>query len=210
MLLRIGLENEFEKIRFSALIFLLLCSTLVQAVDLKNGELINRSCAMCHGQYGEGAPGPFSPRMAGIDKDYLFKATREYRDDERTEITMAYATGLKLMSDQDIKDVSAYLAQLEIPPEALIDIKTDKGDPVTGKSLYKECKGCHGADGMGKPKEKAPRLAGQFTDWLALSIEQFKTRERNHGVEEEDQLLFDEINQEDIEHILAYVATLDD
>lgn len=197
-------------LRFSSVIFLVLYATAVQAVDLKNGEIINRSCAMCHGQYGQGAPGPFSPRMAGIDKDYLVKATREYRDDERTEITMAYATGLKMMTDQDIEDVSAYLAQLEIPAEALIDVKTDKGDPVIGRSLYKECRGCHGADGMGKPEEKAPRLAGQFTEWLALSIEQFKTRERNHGTEQEDQLLFDDINQQDIEHTLAYVATLDD
>lgn len=197
-------------IRFSSLIFLVFYASTIQAVDLKNGEIINRSCAMCHGQYGQGAPGPFSPRMAGIDKDYLVKATREYRDDDRTEITMAYATGLKMMTDQDIEDVSAYLAQLEIPPEALIDVKTDNGDPVIGRSLYKECKGCHGADGMGKPKEKAPRLAGQFTDWLSLSIDQFKTRERNHGTEQQDQLLFDDISQQDIEHTLAYVATLDD
>jgi len=197
-------------LRYSLLLFVMLFSSAIQAVDLENGKHINRSCAMCHGQYGQGAPGPHSPRMAGIDKDYLVKATREYRDDERTEITMAYATGLKMMTDQDIEDVSAYLAQLEIPSEALIDVKTNKGNPVAGRSLYKECKGCHGADGMGKPKEKAPRLAGQFTDWLALSIEQFKTRERNHGMEEEDQLLFDEISPQDIEHILAYVATLDD
>lgn len=165
---------------------------------------------MCHGQFGEGAPGPYAPRMAGVDFDYLVKATREYRDDERTEITMAYATGLKLLSDKDIDDVSAYLAQLEIPPAALFDVITEKGDPEKGRSLYKECKGCHGADGLGKPLEKAPRLAGQFTEWLALSIKEFKKRNRVHGTEPDDQLLFDEMGNNAIDDILAYVATLDD
>jgi len=84
-----------------------------QAVDLANGEKLNRSCAMCHGMYVQGAPRPYSPRMAGIDKDYLVKATKEYRDDLRTEITMAYATGHRLMTDRDIEDVSAYMAQVD-------------------------------------------------------------------------------------------------
>lgn len=188
----------------------LVWSATSQAVDLVNGEQINRSCAMCHGKYGQGAPGPFAPRMAGIDRDYLIKATREYRDDERTEITMAYATGLKLMTDQDIEDVSVYLEQLQIPPRALIDVKSDKGDADSGRRLFKECKGCHGADGMGKPKEKAPRLAGQHVGFLDLSIRMFKTRERHHGVEKDDQLLFDDLSQQNIDDLMAWIATLDD
>jgi cytochrome c553/uncharacterized protein (DUF302 family) len=180
------------------------------AVDLANGEFLNRGCAMCHGLHGQGAPGPYSPRMAGMDKDYLVKATREYRDDDRSEITMAYATGLKLLTDQDIEDVSAYLAQLEIPAEVLIDVKTEKGNPDIGKSLYKDCKSCHGSDGMGKPGKNVPRLAGQHVGFLLESIRLFKLHERQHGIDPEDQLQFDDLNSENIDDLMAYVATLDD
>jgi cytochrome c553/uncharacterized protein (DUF302 family) len=181
-----------------------------QAADLANGERINRSCALCHGLYGQGTPSRLSPRLAGQDKDYLEKATKEYRDGKRSAPTMVFTSGLDRMSDKDIADVSAYLAQLEVPGYALFDVKAIQGDAKDGVKEFKECRNCHGSDGMGKPDEKAPRLAGQHTPYLFQSMKMFQWRKRKHGQEEDDQLLFDDYKDEDLYNLTAHIATLDD
>ena len=181
-----------------------------QGADLANGERINRSCALCHGLYGQGTPSRLSPRLAGQDKDYLERAIKDYRDGKRHAPTMVKTSGLDQMSDQDIRDVAAYLAQLNVPGGALFDIQAIQGDAKAGVKEFKECKNCHGTDGMGKPDEKSPRLAGQHTPYLYQSIKMFQWRKRKHGQEDDDQLLFDELKDEDIFDLTAHIATLDD
>jgi cytochrome c553/uncharacterized protein (DUF302 family) len=181
-----------------------------QAADLANGERINRSCALCHGLYGQGTPSRLSPRLAGQDKDYLAKATKEYRDGKRSAPTMVFTSGLDRMSDTDIADVAAYLAQLEVPGAALFDVKALQGDAKDGVKEFKECKNCHGSDGMGKPDEKAPRLAGQHTPYLFQAMKMFQWRKRKHGQDDDDQLLFDDYKDEDLFSLTAHIASLDD
>ena len=181
-----------------------------QAADLANGERINRSCALCHGLYGQGTPSRLSPRLAGQDPQYLEKATKEYRDGKRSAPTMVKTSGLDQMSDQDIADVAAYLSKLEVPGYALFDVKAEQGDPAAGVKDFKECKNCHGTDGMGKPEKDIPRIAGQHAPYLFQSIKMFQWRKRNHGKEDDDQVLFDDLKDGDIFDLTAHVATLDD
>jgi cytochrome c553/uncharacterized protein (DUF302 family) len=182
-----------------------------QAANLANGEQINRSCALCHGLYGQGTPNRLSPRLAGQDAKYLEKAIKDYRDGHRIAGTMVVTAGIDRMSDQDIVDVSAYLAQLPVPPYALVDVKTLQGDAVAGQKEFKECKNCHGTEGQGKPDKKVPKLAGQHTAYLYQSIKMFQWRKRKHGLEEDDQALLDEFKaDEDIFNLLAHVASFDD
>jgi cytochrome c553/uncharacterized protein (DUF302 family) len=182
-----------------------------QAANLANGEQINRSCALCHGLYGQGTPNRLSPRLAGQDAKYLEKSIKDYRDGHRIAGTMVVTAGIDRMSDQDIADVSAYLAQLQVPPYALIDVKTLQGDAVAGQKEFKECKNCHGTEGQGKPDKKVPKLAGQHTAYLYQSIKMFQWRKRKHGLEEDDQALLDEFKaDEDIFNLLTHVASFDD
>ena len=181
-----------------------------QAADLANGERINRSCALCHGLYGQGTPSRLSPRLAGQDKEYLEKATKEYRDGVRAAPTMVKTSGLDQMTDQDIADVAAYLSKLEVPGYALFDVKAIQGDAKGGVKDFKECKNCHGTDGMGKPEKDIPRIAGQHAPYLFQSIKMFQWRKRKHGKEDDDQMLFDDLKDEDIFDLTAHVATLDD
>ncbi|MCU7915802.1 MAG: c-type cytochrome [Candidatus Thiodiazotropha sp. (ex Gloverina cf. vestifex)] len=55
----------------------------VQAVDLENGQKQARSCALCHGHYGQGTPGPASPRLAGTPAGYMVKQIEAYINEER-------------------------------------------------------------------------------------------------------------------------------
>ena len=48
------------------------------SADMANGQRINKSCALCHGSHGQGASGKLSPRIAGLPKEYLIKAMKDY------------------------------------------------------------------------------------------------------------------------------------
>ena len=84
------------------------------AADLANGEKINKTCALCHGIYGQGAPGSLSPRIAGLPKEYLIKATKDYRDGKRIYPLMVRTAGLKAMTDSDLEDIATYAADQDI------------------------------------------------------------------------------------------------
>ncbi|MES9886406.1 MAG: c-type cytochrome, partial [Candidatus Sedimenticola sp. 6PFRAG1] len=163
------------------LMLLALMSPLIsQAADLVNGEMINRTCALCHGIYGQGASGRLAPRLAGLPKDYLFKATKDYVTGVRKNPLMVSTTGLDKMSDQDIEDVSAYLSSLDIGSDRRFNIVHRlPGSVEKGKKLYKgECKTCHAKDGYGKPKKEAPPLAGQHTEYVFQSVKMFQAKFR--------------------------------
>ncbi|MET0087786.1 MAG: c-type cytochrome [Sedimenticola sp.] len=194
------------------LLILALISPLgVQAADLANGEQINRTCALCHGIYGQGASGRLAPRLAGMPEEYLFKATKDYVIGKRKNPLMVSTTGLDKMSDQDIKDVSAYLASLDIGSDRRFEIVHRlPGSVDNGQDLYNdECKTCHAKDGYGKPKKEAPPLAGQHTEYVFQSIKMFQAKFRVHDNDPEDDS-FDEYKDSEILDISAYLATLDD
>jgi cytochrome c553/uncharacterized protein (DUF302 family) len=123
---------------------------------------------------------------------------------------MVKTSGLDQMSDQDIADVAAYLAKLEVPGNALFDVRAEQGNAKDGVKQFKECKNCHGTDGMGKPEKDIPRIAGQHAPYLFQSIKMFQWRKRKHGKEDDDQVLFDDLKDGDIFDLTAHVATLDD
>jgi len=59
--------------------------------------------------------GPLSPRIAGMPREYRVKAIEEYRDrDHRNYPLMLRTSRLDEMSEQDITNVAAYLAALEL------------------------------------------------------------------------------------------------
>ncbi|QSA96344.1 cytochrome c [Methylococcus sp. EFPC2] len=64
-------------------------------------------CASCHGEDGNSENNAF-PRLAGQYEGYLIKVLQDYKRGKRTNPMMAgFAAGL---SEEDIKDISAYYA----------------------------------------------------------------------------------------------------
>ncbi len=192
------------------LVVVLLMPGEVFAGDLARGKEINKTCALCHGQYGQGTPGGISPRLAGLPKYYLVKAIKEYRDGKRVNLLMDTTSGIREMSDQDIEDIADYLSRIDVSKDPQFDIKQPVGDPEKGRKIYKgDCKTCHGRDGFGKPRKEAPPLAGQHYAYIDSSINLFKSKVREHANDPEDET-FDDYTKEDIRNITAYLATLDD
>ena len=59
-----------------------------------------------------------------------------------------------------------------------------EGGAAPGKSaeeLSKPCAACHGADGNGT-NAQYPRLAGQYHDYLARALQEYKTGERQNAI----------------------------
>lgn len=178
--------------------------------DLANGEVLSESCIVCHGQFGQGAAGKLSPRLAGLPKEYLEKAIKDYVHGPRKSSLMVYTSGLDKMTENDIRDVAAYYASLELIKDQRFNIISAYGDAKAGKKVYKRnCDNCHAKDGMGKPKKEAPPLAVQYPEYLYAVMRGFRDRYRVHDNDPEDDS-FDDMTDEDYIDIAAYMASLDD
>jgi cytochrome c553 len=68
-------------------------------------------CQACHGMDGL-SKNPEAPNLAGQLPNYLGKATTEYRDGTRKNEAMNIVT--KELTDQDVADIAAYYASIQI------------------------------------------------------------------------------------------------
>ena len=189
---------------------LMAMSTPLLAANLANGEKINKSCALCHGVYGQGAPGKLSPRIAGLPKEYLAKAIKDYRDGIRNYPLMVSTSGLKEMTEEDIEDISAYLASMDLSSDKRFNVASAGGQAEAGEEIFlDECKTCHAKDGYGKPKKGAPPIAGQHPAYLYTTMRNFKQKLRIHDNDEEDETFMD-FPENTLIDVTAHLAALDD
>ena len=189
---------------------LLLGSNAAWSADMFNGQMLNKSCALCHGAYGQGASGKLSPRIAGLPKEYIIKAMKDYVDGTRVYPLMVRTSQIDKYSERDYEDVAAYLASIDLSPDPMFDIRAPFGNADEGQKIFrKECRTCHGSDGYGRPSKEAPPLAGQHPEYLYTTMRNFNTKFRIHANDKEDET-FNELTEEDFVNLTAYLATLDD
>ena len=216
-------------LRLPGLPVVLLFSALVAgapawAADLEKGKEINGTCAACHGEFGQGGKKGEYPRIAGQQVRHLESQLKSFRARTRVNIPMFPYTQERELSDEDIKDIAAYLAGVELPtkmPEFKGDedaltrlLAVDKvmiipraeGDLDKGGALYqKQCAGCHGKTGKGKGM--FPMLVGQYTAYLKRQVDLFLKGDRPHD-EEGVVGKLNELKPQDIQDILAYLTSI--
>ncbi|MBI5718888.1 MAG: c-type cytochrome [Burkholderiales bacterium] len=194
------------------------------AQNLERGREINATCAGCHGEFGQGGKRGEYPRLAGQRMAHLIDQLRAFCKRARINIPMFPYTQERELSDDDITDVSAYLAQVDLPTqwpefkpgddaltrltamEKVMIIPRAPGDLERGGALYqKECAACHARDGMGRGK--FPRLVGQYTAYLKRQIEVFVKGERPHDEVETGGILNRLAEQEHLD-MLAYLTSI--
>jgi cytochrome c553 len=191
-------------------LFLFLLPLTSQAIDLENGQKRARSCALCHGIYGQGTPGPASPRLAGTPAGYMVKELVAYINEERINPRMVITASLHSLSGEDIDDIATYYESIDLEKirPGLGDIPKWPGDAALGYEIYnEECKSCHRKTGMGKSRKGIPALALQYPRYLYRQIKMFQWDKRVHDDDPEDET-FDEFSDKQIEAILAYVSSL--
>lgn len=194
------------------------------AQNLEKGKEINGTCAACHGEYGHGGKKGEYPRIGGQRAAYIDDQLRRFRARKRINIPMFPYTQERELPDEDIKDVAAYLAGIELPTtapefkdsddaltrllamEKVMVVPRLDGDLANGEAIYrKQCASCHGKTGMGRGK--FPLLVGQYTNYLKKQVDAYLKAERPHDDDEERGVLAT-LSEKDINDILAYITRL--
>ena len=146
---------------------------LASAGDAARGAKLAYTCQGCHGipNYKNAYPVYSVPKLGGQHAAYLVVALKEYRSQDRAHPTMhAQAAS---MSDQDMGDVTAFLAGQELKP-------TGKGVGAAPKAAQ-TCIACHGPDGIGILPEY-PNLAGQHADYIEHALKAYRSGQRKNPV----------------------------
>lgn len=178
--------------------------------DLDAGERLHRQCALCHGLHSQGILGGKYPRLAGMPDYYLMKSLVDYRDGNREHAAMLVVGGLRGLSDDDLNNLAAYIASIDLDAVHPLDVPTPEGaDVENGEDIYSsDCKTCHGRAAEGNKRKESPRLAGQYDGYLFRQIEKFKGGDRMHANDPDDETFVDYSDQ-DILDIIGFVTTLD-
>lgn len=146
------------------------------AADLASGEASFQICRTCHGSQGEGQLPLNAPNLTGQPTWYLERQLNNYKQGIRgTHAKDTYGSQMRPMSmtlatDNDVKNVAAYIASLPVQKAA----KTLGGDANKGKALYTVCATCHGQKAEGMKALNSPQLAN-LQDWYMLrQLKNFK------------------------------------
>ncbi len=195
-----------------------------QAQSLEKGKEINSTCAGCHGEFGQGGSRGEYPRIAGQRVGYIIDQLKSFRARTRVNIPMYPYTQERELPDEDIKDVAAYLASIELPTtwpvfkdtddaltrltltERVMIIPRANGNLGNGEAVYqKKCATCHAKDGTGRGM--FPMLVGQYTSYLKRQVEKYLKNERPHDDTELGGVLTT-LKEEDVQDVLAYLTAI--
>jgi cytochrome c553 len=165
------------------------------APNIANGQAIftqgkgdAQACVTCHGDNAQGNDAMGAPRLANLGYGYIVKELTDLATDKRTPggVGAVMPTFAKALSEQDRRDVSAYVNSLHNPPE-LSDLKAlkDGGEQVgeaykgaeialNGTSKVSSCMSCHAFNGIGADpifprigQQKYVYLVHQLKNWRA-------------------------------------------
>jgi cytochrome c553 len=199
-------------------------STAAVAVDLEKGKEINGTCAACHGDQGAGGKKGEYPRIAGQRVAYIENQLKNFRSRTRVNIPMYPYTQERELSDEDIKDISTYLAGIELSTKMptfkgtedaltrlqMVDrvmiIPRAEGNLDRGQAIYqKQCASCHGKTGKGRGM--FPMLVGQYTNYLKRQVDLYLKGDRPHD-EEGTVGVLNGLKEQDVQDILAYLTSI--
>ena len=79
-----------------------------------------------------------------------------------------------------------------------------KGDAVAGAEKAKTCASCHGATGNESLDDTYPKLAGQYPEYLAKALHDYKSGERKNAIMAG---FAAGLSDEDIDDLAAYFST---
>ncbi len=201
-----------------------LASSAAVAVDLEKGKEINGTCAACHGDQGAGGKKGEYPRIAGQRVAYIENQLKNFRSRTRVNIPMYPYTQERELSDEDIKDIAAYLAGIELSNKMPIFKGTEdaltrlqmvdrvmiipraEGNLDHGQAIYqKQCAACHGKTGKGRGM--FPMLVGQYTNYLKRQVDLYLKGDRPHD-EEGTVGVLNGLKEQDVQDILAYLTSI--
>lgn len=178
------------------------------AADLAKGqESYQGVCIACHGEAGKSVL-PDNPVLAQQHPEYMVKQLIEFKNGKRADPIMQGMAAM--LSDEDMVNVSAWLAQQKADPGAA----TDKDLVALGERIYRggiqdrniaACASCHSPNGAGIPAQY-PRLSGQHAQYVVKQLSIFRD-----GTRANNQQMMDvaaKLNDKEIKALAEYIAGL--
>ncbi len=157
-------------------------------------------CVACHGE--NGVPNyAESPVIDGQHEGYIYIQLRDYKNGLRKHEVMNEI--VKDLSRQDLRELAAFFAKRPWPR---LRQQAEEGDDVVAERLAGAgmCKECHLGGYMGDGT--VPRLAGQLTSYLVVTMRAFKTKERANNAAMSS--LLDTYTDEEIDALARYLGAL--
>jgi cytochrome c553 len=143
--------------------------------DATAGQGKAATCGACHGIDGNPASSQY-PKLAGQHESYIARQIELIKSNKRqSPVMMGFAMAL---TEQDMHDIGAYFASKSSLP-GVADAKLVS----RGEALYRggdkatdtpACMACHGPDGRGNPGAGYPQLGGQYADYVAQKLKDWR------------------------------------
>ncbi len=131
------------------------------------GEADSASCGKCHGARGISHQ-PLVPSLAAQDPVYLLRASKAYRDHERSD-----DTEMPAKSDGQYDNIAAYYATQ--PMTASVE------EQMSGQEMAAKCDRCHNPP-AGQRKLNIPSLRGQSHDYLVKAMTEYRDADRDNSM----------------------------
>lgn len=177
-------------------------------------------CVACHGPDGNSGA-PAFPKLAGLGAQYLYKQLEEIKNGERVVPLMMGM--LADMSDQDLQDLAAYYADQTMQLSGAEDIQVQLNSGAStgaldlGNTIYRfgnpetgipACSGCHSPQGLGNAPAGYARLGGQFSEYVAKQLRDFKLGDRTNDNQQIMRDVAEHMSEAEIVAVANYIAGL--
>ena len=154
-----------------------LASASVRAADaVADGKEKAAICAGCHGDNGVSQTENI-PSLAGQPDQFIQWQLVFFRGGARKNELMQPIA--EQVTNEDIRSLGAYFAQLPPPPPAKPDDNPDLSQKGAQAAVGRRCASCHG-DSFAGTKAVA-RIAGQREEYLVKALHDYKSGVRSGG-----------------------------
>lgn len=179
------------------------------------------ACNSCHGADGSGDDNMGTPRLAGQGFTFIVKQLNDFATDKRMDTTMfTMNTNAKGLSEEDRRDVAAYVASLDTPNTAsdmnqVKDLSNPVGTRYLGKALASygapergipACHSCHGFNTRGAPPIY-PRLANQRYVYLVNQLKKWRDGSRANDLMGQMRKVAKNMSDDDIYNVSAFLTS---
>lgn len=177
--------------------------------DAAAGKTKAAACAACHGADGNSV-NPEWPKLAGQGELYLYLQLKDFQSGKREAALMS--APVADLSDQDMKDLSAFFSGQTRTPGSADPLKVSLGEQVyrggDEDRGVSSCMGCHGPTGAGNPPAGFPSLAGQQEKYVVNQLRAYRDGLRRTDPSAIMRDVAGRMTNEEIEAVASYIAGL--
>jgi cytochrome c553 len=198
--------------RLAACLLAIFSQQAVAGGDAAAGQAKSAICSACHGADGNSIV-PQWPKLAGQHEEYLDRQVTLIKSGARPVPEMVGIVAP--LSDQDIADISAWFASLQMSAGVAKEEDVPGGQRLWRagdmKSGVPACSACHGPAGEGNPLAGYPALAGQQEVYVASMLKRFRAGENWGSKDVSSQVMNGvaaRLTDDDIKFLASYIQGL--